>query len=123
MKYKNRGFIALITAIIISAILLLLATNLSISGFYSRSNILDYELKEISFHLAEACIDQAISKRINNINYSPSPEIITIDNKECQIESVHGNIIKTKSNYKNYITHLEVEIDPSDRSIVRFEEI
>ncbi len=121
-KIKNHGFIALITAVIISAILLLLATHLSITGFYSRSNILDFELKEVSFSLAEACADVAMLKIIDNTYYSPTNEEVDIDGKKCSIESVIDNMIKTKADYKNYITHLEIEIEPSDMTIVRFEE-
>lgn len=119
---KNRGFVALITSVIISAVLLIVATNLSLTGFYARSNLLDFELKEMSYHLAEACIDTAILKIINNPNYNPTNESVDIDGNECVIESVIENTIKTKADYRNYITNIEVEINPSDMSITRFEE-
>ncbi|MBP9748215.1 MAG: hypothetical protein KBD17_01145 [Candidatus Pacebacteria bacterium] len=119
---KNRGFVALITSVIISTVLLMVATNLSLTGFYARSNLLDFELKEMSYHLAEACIDTAILKIINNPNYNPTNESVDINEYKCAIESITGNIIKTKADYRNYITNLEVEINPSDMSIVRFEE-
>ncbi len=120
---KNQGFIALITAVIVSAILLLLATNLSLTGFYNRSNILDFELKEVSFNLAEACIDTAILNMINDSSYNPVNEIFGINGHDCIVESVNGNIIKTKADYRNYITHLEVEVDPSDMNVASFKEI
>lgn len=119
---KNRGFVALITSVIISAVLLMVAINLSLTGFYARSNLLDFELKETSYHLAEACIDTAILKLINNPNYNPTDESVNIDGNECAIESITSNVIKAKANYRNYITNLEVEINPSDMSIIRFEE-
>lgn len=119
---KNRGFVALITSVIISTVLLMVATNLSLTGFYARSNLLDFELKEMSYHLAEACIDTAILKIINNPNYNPTNESVDINEYKCAIESITGNIIKTKADYRNYITNLEVEINPSDMSIVKFEE-
>lgn len=122
MKNTKQGFVALITSVVISAVLLLIATNLSLTGFYARSNLLDFELKEISFHLAEACVDTAILKIINNSAYSPADEIVTIEGNDCVIESVASNIIKTKADYRNYITNLEVEINPSDMSITRLEE-
>src|SRR3989344_8321294 len=67
---SNKGFVALISAIIISVILLLIATNLSLTGFYSRSNILDGELKEISSGYAEACVDTALLKLANDSGYT-----------------------------------------------------
>ena len=53
-KRRNKGFIALISAIVISVILLLIAANLSLTSFYGRSNILDSELKEIRSYLEKS---------------------------------------------------------------------
>ena len=124
---KSKGFIALISTIIISAILLLVATSLSSASFYNRSNILDAELKERSFALAEGCVDAAVLKLAKNFNYSPASggETVDIGADTCTIQSVEassaGKIIKTRSEYRNFVTNLEVEVD-SDLSITRFEE-
>ena len=67
-------------------------------------------------------MDTAILKIINNPAYSPANETINIEGNDCVIESITGNVIKTKANYKNYITHLEIELNLSDMSIIRFEE-
>ena len=124
MTYKNKknntGFVALISAIIISAILLLATTNLSIREFYGRSNILDFELKEKSSALAEACIDTAILKLAKNPSYSPRDESISVDEDTCLIKSVTGNIINVRAAYKNYITNLEIEISKKDMSIINW---
>ena len=63
-KKRNKGFVALMSAIIISVILLLIITNLSLTAFYSRSDVLDSELKDRSSALAEACVDTAILKLV-----------------------------------------------------------
>ena len=42
-RVYNKGFVALTSVVIISAILLLVATSLSLSGFYGRFNILESE--------------------------------------------------------------------------------
>ncbi|OGI94361.1 hypothetical protein A3A03_03420 [Candidatus Nomurabacteria bacterium RIFCSPLOWO2_01_FULL_40_18] len=120
----NKGFMALISVVIISAILLLVAISLSNTSFYGRSNILDSELKEKSSALAEACVDVAILKLTDNSSYSPIDEFVNVGSEKCTIDSISvGNpkIIKVMADYQHYITKLEIEID-SDLSIIRFEE-
>lgn len=124
----QRGFIALMSAVIISIILLLIATNLSLTSFYGRSNILDFELKERSYALAEACADTAILKLVNDPGYTPPAggEFVNVDGNDCVIESVTGGglkIIDIKTDYKNYVTNLEIETDLTDMSIISWKEI
>ena len=126
--YKTKtksGFIALISAIIISIILLLVVTNLSLTGFFSRSNVLDRELKKRSEALAEACADTAIFKLTNDSTYNPSNEIVSVDTDDCTIMSVSSTTPRTinvRADYKNYVTNLEIEVD-TDLSVQKWEEI
>lgn len=53
----NRGFIALISTIIISTILLVVVVAGSMTGFTTRFNMLDAESKQRSAALADACVD------------------------------------------------------------------
>ncbi len=123
---NNTGFIALVSAVIISVVLLLVATNLSITSFYSRSNILDSELKEKSLALAEACADTAILKLVNNPNYNPINESVVVGGDNCIIQSVAGTnpkIISVRTNYRNYITKLEISIDPATMMVIYWKEM
>ena len=131
-KKRNKGFIALISAVLISVILLLIATNLSLTSFYGRSNILDSELKERSSALAEACADTALLKLANNRNYVlvAADHNIVVGTGRCDIFSLSpnpprtGNItIITKANYNNtYYTTLQIVIN-STNTVVSWEEI
>lgn len=66
----QRGFIALISAIVISTILLSLAVTLGSSTFFSRFDVLNSEYKRISLGLAEACVNSALGKIGSDYNYS-----------------------------------------------------
>ena len=130
IKYKiktNTGFIALMSAIIISVVLLLVVTNLGFTEFYNRSNILDSELKEKSFALAEACVDTAILKLANDSSYNPINEPISVDADNCIIQSVASGasqkIISIQTNYKNYYTNLKIVLNSANMSVVSWEEI
>ncbi len=120
---KQRGFIALISAIIISVILLLVITNLSLTSFYDRFNVLDTELKTRSSDLAEACADTALLNVAKNITYTGS---VSVGADTCTIQSVTGSSQKTiliQANYKNYYTNLQIVANASDASVVSWQEL
>lgn len=123
---NNSGFIALMSAIIISVILLLVATNLSLNGFYSRSDILDSELKNRSSALAEACADTAILKLTNNSSYNPVNEVVTVGTDSCVIQSVTGmnpKTILTQAIFHNSYTNLKIVVNTTNMSVTSWEEI
>ena|SRR3989338_4690068 len=119
---KKQGFVALISASILSAVLLLIATSLSSASFYGRSNILDAELKEKSTALADACVEVAILNLMKNPVYVGE---VYVGNDKCVIESVSPGNVKTimvRADYGDYITKLEVKVD-RDMSIISYEEM
>jgi len=122
----NGGFMALMSAIIISVILLLIAVSLSTTSFYGRTNILDFELKEKSSALAEACADTAILRLALDPNYPfPVNDPINVGENDCIIQSVSGDTqktVKVKANYLNYVTNLEIKVN-SNMSVVFWKEI
>jgi hypothetical protein len=109
----EKGFIAITTTMILSVILLVVATSLSFSGFFTRYNILDSELKKVSVALAEGCVDQGLLELAVQPNSPITNKEIIIGNNPCIIEnaSISGSEIDIKSCavYKKYITKLEVK--------------
>ena len=126
IRNKNNGFIALISVIVVSAILLLIAVTLSFSQFYDRYNILESEYKERSASLAEACVDSALLELANNINYL-GDATTTIGANKCYVGNVTtsgpNKIFKTRATYQNSYTDLKIVIDSSTFSIQSWEEI
>lgn len=68
-KDVQGGFIALMSAIIISAILLGFAVTSGASSFHSRFNTVDGEFKRVSLGLAESCVNVALLKISEDYNY------------------------------------------------------
>jgi hypothetical protein len=121
---KKEGFVALISVVIISAILLLVAVTLSLSGYYGRYNILDSELKKRSVAIAEACVDTALLNLANNPSYTGNATT-TIGSDACYVGTVTGagtKTLKARSMYKNYYTDLKVVVNASTLSVVSWEE-
>jgi len=69
---KQQGFVALLSVIIISFVLVLVATTLSFTGYFTRFNILDSESKKRSESLADACIEQARLELAVDANFTRS---------------------------------------------------
>ena len=81
-KNKKNGFVALISAVIISVLLLIITVGVSMTGIMGRFNVLDAESKERSISLAEACADTAI------LNFSQAfspPSTVTAGSDTCSI--------------------------------------
>jgi len=123
----EKGFIALMSAIIISAILLLVVSASNFSGFYGRSNVLESELKEQSVALAEACATTALIKMASDKLYNPLNEIQNVGIGNCTIKNIStvGNrkIITVESDYKNALTKINIKVDPINAQVESWEEV
>jgi hypothetical protein len=111
---KKAGFIALISAILISAILLELSITSSEILFSTRSNSLQNEFKLESKELADSCIYIAIQKIYHDYSYTVpiDGEISQVENEYCTITEINYSpentalhqkfaTIKTKAEFKN----------------------
>ncbi len=121
-----RGFVALITAIVLSLILITVAVALNRIGFLTRSETLDSEYKNRSSALAEACADIALLKLANNPSYSGN-ESIPVGSDNCLILTFNPApdpiIFETKATFQEATTHLRIKIAKSDLSVVSWDEI
>jgi len=121
---KDSGFVALITAIILTAILLIVTITLNQTSFFTRGILLDSEYKERSAALAEACFDIARLKIANDSTYPGGELAIPIGSGFCDVISVSSNIIRTRATSSESVTNLEIEVGPPpDLPIVSWEEI
>ncbi|MBI4050590.1 MAG: hypothetical protein HY396_01295 [Candidatus Doudnabacteria bacterium] len=122
---KESGFIALMSAIIVSVLLIAITFTLSFTGFYSRFNVLDSEYKERSIGLAEACADTALLKKATDPAYTV-PETINVGTDTCDIISVADNgtqvTIKTRAVFQKSFTNIEVVANSDDLSIISWDE-
>ena len=130
---KNTGFMALISAIIISVLLITLGVTSSMTSFFARYDIANAEYKERSTALAEACADLALSKLAIDSTYSPAVggDIETVDTDRCTIISISTNsglyTITTKANFPatppaSYAT-IEIKANTSNLSLISWREI
>lgn len=121
-RQRAQGFIALMSAIIISAVLLLVVTTSSFIGFYTRFNMLDAELKARSSAAASACADTQLLKAAQRDLTSTALTLNAID--VCQAVVLAGNTIKVQATSSNSaVTNLLITYTSTDYSITSWQEI
>lgn len=115
------------SAIIISALLLIVATAGSFTGFYERSNILDAELKDRSNATADACADQAFLLVANNPAYTGTI-LLTLNSLDSCRATVSGTapaksvrIQATSSNAA--VTNLQITYNPATYTASIWQEV
>lgn len=134
-RHRDRmpnGYLALISAIVISMILLVIAFALSTSGFFARFNVLNTESKRLSLGFAEACASKAMLSLAQTASYAGG-ECLNINTgttsascpagvKEvCKICSVvpiapapgTPQTVKTRAVYNSAYTDLSVSLSRS----------
>ncbi|MDO8618385.1 MAG: hypothetical protein Q7R49_00405, partial [Candidatus Daviesbacteria bacterium] len=125
---KQDGFIALISAIIISLLLLTITVVLNFSAFFGRFNVLDSEFKETSVGLAEACVDVAMLELEKNPAYTGSASIDIDSVRKCKVRLVYNSgsfkVIETQAEYNRSFTNLRVKVTiPPGVTVSSWEEL
>ena len=126
MNQGNKGYIALMSAIVVSAILLVVTVTLSYTAFFARYNIIDNEYKERSVTLAESCVDMALLKLPNDPGYTGSSTVV-IGSDSCTIRPLYASgsqiIIETRAGFQNAYTNLRIAATPATLAVTSWQEI
>ena len=131
---REKGFIALMSAVIIGAVLLVTVIGSSLLGFYSRYNALDFELKERSAAAADACASEALLNLANDPSYpgggavNPTLRLNSLDS--CYIGAMHPNTPSTgetsfrvQATSSDAVTDLAITVNSSDLTVLSWLEI
>ena len=116
------------SAMIISAVLLLIVSVGGLTAFYSRFNALDSELKEHSAALADACVDVVLYKISQNPNYTGPDLNYPVGGDSCSILGIQnpGGSLRTfqvQGEYHTAYTNVLVTINFSTLAIVSWREV
>lgn len=114
------------SAIIISILIMAIVFAISLSGYFSRSNVLTSEFKDTGLALAEGCTEKALLKYAENTSYVGN-ENITIGGKQCSILPIEtsgsNKIIKTKAIVESVTSNIKVTFVSADMTLVSWEEL
>lgn len=114
MKNNQKGFVALISILIIGAIVLTISIGLSLRSIGETNMSLGEQESHRALALANLCAEQALMKLENTLNYAGG-EPVTIGSKSCDILTISGSgnfnrTIKTQSVVSGYTKKVRVEV-------------
>ena len=116
----QRGFIALISALVLSAMLLIGVASESLGGFFARTSVLDAESKARSEALADACSNMVLSKLTEDASYAGG-ETITVGSDSCTIAGGASGDPRTfaiEAVYNRAYTNRLVTIDVGSAGVI-----
>lgn len=116
-KYSlaEQGYIALISVIIISALIVMIASSANLISISESSMGLKERQSWEAFYLATACAEEALMSLKQGLNYSGN-ETLTFTNGECAILPVEGignqnRTIKVSGSVFGFIRKIKIEIN------------
>lgn len=112
---NQQGYIALISILIISALVLLLGISANLLSISESDMSLQTNQASEVYYLATACVEDALMKLKDNLNYGGN-EILIFDNGTCTIKPLEGvenkdRVIKTFGNAYNQVRRIKIEIN------------
>jgi uncharacterized membrane protein YdfJ with MMPL/SSD domain len=122
----SRGFIALISVIIISLVLLIMAVSASTSSFTTRFDILHAEYKERGIALADSCVSQVLLRLAYDPAYPSGyalPETLIIGSDTCRIISGSGNVFAIQARFQDSYTNIQLTVDPNIPAVTAYQEL
>ncbi|MCU0653169.1 MAG: hypothetical protein MUD10_02825 [Candidatus Pacebacteria bacterium] len=123
----DKGYIALLSSIIISLVMTCLAFTAARAGFYSRFDSLNGEYKRVSKGLAESCVNHALLELSQNPNYPGAETDFVVGFGHCDIAPIFFDpsfgfdaghkkiaVINTNADYKGSYSKLQVDLEIYD---------
>lgn len=112
---NQQGYIALMSLIIVSALVVLIASSANLLSISESSMGLQENQGWEAYYLANACAEEALMKLKNDLNYSGN-ETLDFDNGNCAIEPLEGTggenrIINTSGTAYNQVRKIRIEIN------------
>ncbi len=114
MNQCRNGYIALISVLIISAIVVLIATSASLISIGESDMALQENQARESFYLADFCAEYALMKLESVLNYSGN-KTVTLGQNSCNILSIEGSgnynrVVKVQSTFSGQTRKVKVQI-------------
>ena len=113
-KTQKRGYIALVTVIIITAVTLMIALSVNLESMGEIKISLAKNQSSKAFYLSTACAENALMKLKDNLNYG-GDETLIFNNGTCSILPVEGGgnedrLIKVIGDVGDYTRRIKIEI-------------
>ncbi len=120
LRAPHKGFIALVSTMVVGMVLLGLSAEESLSGWYARYNVITAQNKEQANALAEGCADQALAALVANPHFDPvaSPPTPAVNGGTCHVDVDTTNLpfvgIKSQGEMQGSYANLAMTINLND---------
>lgn len=115
---KQKGFIALTTVLIISALVLMVGIGISLESIGEMKMGLQRSLSSQAYYLTNLCAEQTLMKLKENSSYL-GDEIINISNGSCTILPIEGNwTIKVSASSSGQVKKMRLVVSQIDPEII-----
>lgn len=114
-KIQPNGYVALMSMIIIGAVVLIAALTLTFMAVSQGNFIISHNKTTNNYYAANACANYAILQVQKNMDYS-GPEDLDLEGIKCRVESAvdlgeDGKTIIVSSQTGNQLKKIKVELD------------
>lgn len=127
---NTKGFIALISVLMVSVILLAAVISLAQYGITSRFALLSIEHKTETLTRTQACVEVARIAVVNDPDFETTNKEVAIEDAVCVLEEVFANTpnsglsrVEASAELLGATTNIRAEINTATGAIVRFEEV
>lgn len=115
---KQKGFIAITTVIIISALVLMIGIGISLESIGEMKMGLQRSLSSQSYYLTNLCAEQTLMKLKENSSYL-GDETINVENGNCTILPIEGNwTIKVSAFSSGQVKKMKLVVSQIDPEII-----
>jgi len=115
---KQKGFIAITTVLIISALVLMISIGISLESIGEMKMGLQRSLSSQSYYLTNLCAEETLMKLKENSSYL-GDETINVENGNCTILPIEGNwTIKVSAFSSGQIKKMKLIISQIDPEII-----
>ncbi len=122
----ENGYMAIVTAIILSLVMLAIASVSGSSSLWARMNETDAYSKRISYFLSRSCLDYSLLRLAQTASYAGSATV-PVGSDQCTLRPVVpsgvNTIIEAKGQFNGATTNLRLTVVTQDLSTVSLEEI
>lgn len=126
MTNTTKGYIAILSVLVISLLMLVLAIGLGVGSFFTRAGTADFFDKRASHFAAFSCLEFGRLQLSLNDNYGGSATT-TINGQSCYLYAVETvgavKILKSRAQVQGATTNLKLTVDAVNLSTVSLEEI
>ncbi|MDP1719358.1 MAG: hypothetical protein Q8L24_02960 [bacterium] len=126
IKNGQKGYIAIVSSVIISLVLMIVAISVGSSNLLSRGSVNDFQMKLLSHTIARSCLNHALYRLADSLAYTGN-ETVAVSSYSCALSTITtfglNKVITAKASINGITTNLRLTANSRTLSTVSLEEL